>query len=134
MSKVYVYSTLTNSQKYVNYQPILEGQLIHQSAYEVHIRGGANLSDKHLHTPRGVVTVVSEEDYEELQKNPEFQKHVERGFITVDKKEVHVEVAVARGMQQEDASAPVTPNNYSNQPDIRTLKEPPKIAEKFSKK
>jgi hypothetical protein len=123
MSGYYVYSTLTSDQIYTKWSTPADGS-IPEVEHEVNIKGGANLSDKHFVTPRGVVTRITDADYEYLvgkgledmfSGNSVFKKHVKNGFITVRKDSVDPEIAVAAGMKQKDQSAPVTPNDF---PDI----------------
>lgn len=113
MSKIYVYSTLTNSQKYTNWVRGAEGQLPQQE-FSILIKGGANLSRgafPHFETPRGVVTIITEEELAQLETNHDFNAHIKNGFVTVRKDSVDPEVAVAAGMKQQDESAPYTPNS-----------------------
>ena len=117
-SHYYVYSTLTSPQLYTSYTPGVEGGLP-QVAYEVRIEGGSNVANKHFVTPRGVVTKITEEDYLHLQENSQFKRHEKNGFITVRNDNVDPEVAVAKGMNQKDDSAPVTPNDYPTQLGIK---------------
>jgi hypothetical protein len=114
----YIYSTLTNHQKYTTYIVPADKHMLPEPVHSVVIAGGANLADKKLVTPRGVATKVSDEDFEHLKKNEQFQAHVKNGFITYRDDKVDPEVAVAAGMKQQDTSAPYTPNSPElNQPD-----------------
>ena len=45
MARIYVYSTLTNPQKYTNYAPAVENNLP-QPIYSVLIKGGANMFER----------------------------------------------------------------------------------------
>lgn len=113
MAKNYIYSTLTSGMTYVTYAqggadlPIVE--------HRVNIAGGANVANKHLLTPRGVVTEVSDEDMGHLENNKLFQLHKRNGFILVDSVSVDPEIKVAADMEQKDDSAPITPEDY---PDV----------------
>jgi len=110
MAKNYIYSTLTTGMTYTSYKqggadlPVVE--------HRVHVAGGANVADKHLLTPRGVVTEVSDEDLEHLERNQLFQRHKANGFILVDTIKVDPEIKVAADMEQKDDSAPLTPEDY----------------------
>lgn len=76
MSKVYIYSTLTAAQSYgTSLGPIM-------------INGGANLATRRtLDTPRGVVTTITDEQFQALKSESlAFASHIENGFITADTK------------------------------------------------
>lgn len=107
---VHVYSTLTNSQQYPLYERDPQGNA-HILAH-VHINGGAGLANKHLITPLGVMTAISEKALEHLEKSHVFQKHVERGFISVRRDQVDIERAIAQHTSERDPSAPIVPEDY----------------------
>jgi hypothetical protein len=114
--KLYIYSTLTNSQKYTKWSKPAEAGALPAVVHEVVVHGGANLSTgtksaPYFHTPRGVMTPIDESDLAILKENEEFQNHVKRGFISVRDDIVDPEVAVAAAMKQQDRSAPFTPNS-----------------------
>jgi hypothetical protein len=65
----YVYSTLNLSLRF--------GDIV--------INGGAGVANKRtLITPLGVVTQVTDEQLEQLKREPAFQGHMKDGFITID--------------------------------------------------
>jgi len=108
----YIYSTLTCDNAYATYAdngnkdvPVVKRSVL--------IRGGHGVANKQLMTPRGVVTMINDEELELLEKNPSFQKHVERGFLTVEKREIAPE-KVADDMAEKDRSAPLTPEDCEN--------------------
>jgi hypothetical protein len=74
----------------------------------VTIQGGAKVANRGIVTPRGLVTHVTDEDLAHLEKNPVFKQHVENGYIKVERKEVNLD-KVVDNMEQEDESAPITP-------------------------
>lgn len=106
----FVYTTLTNDNVYTNYAPGPAGG-VQQAAGQVLIYGGANRANKSLVTPLGVMTEVSDKDFEILQANADFQLHTKNGFITVRDDKVNAEVAAA-DMKGRDKSAPLTDNDY----------------------
>lgn len=108
---VHIYSTLTNAQQYPVYRKSPQGDNVVE-AY-VHINGGSGLANKHLITPVGVLTSVSERAYEHLKESSIFQAHVEAGYITVRDKQVDIERAVADHSSERDNSAPLTPEDYT---------------------
>lgn len=85
----YVYSTISAS-------VIYDG---------IEIGGGANIANKYMWTPSGVVTAVDEGQLARLKQNRVFQLHEKNGFLRVEKTKVEVEKVVS-GMQGADASAP----------------------------
>jgi hypothetical protein len=108
--KIYVYSTMTGPVEYAIWAR--GGGDIPTIRKSVRIEGGANVADKHLYTPRGVLTIISEEDYDILQQDGVFQIHKENGFITVEQSQASsIERAVA-DMESQDNSAPLTPNDF----------------------
>jgi hypothetical protein len=112
MSKVYVYSTLTAGQEYTGW--IKGAGDLPRRAHSVKIDGGANLYNKRLITPLGVVTEISENDAAFLRQNKIFQTHEKRGFVKIDAKKRDVEAVVA-DMEHRDQSAPDTPQDFVDQ-------------------
>lgn len=125
----YVYSTLTCDNTYPIYE---KDGLINRiklngngAPLKVLIKGGSNSAGKHLVTPLGVLTIISDEQYDILKQNTEFKNHVERGFIQVRADKVDPEVAVAADMETRDKSAPPR-----NQADFDGLGSTVRISEK----
>ena len=108
----YVLSKLTCDQNYAIYAPAVAGSFP-RVIKEVLIKGGANVANKNLVTPDGVLTEVSDEDYEALQTVYVFQQHVKGGLIKVisSSKEKEQEKA-KKDMSEGDGSAPLTPKSY----------------------
>lgn len=92
---LYVYCTLSNDQNYGT----PDGKIF--------IAGQANVMTKHMYTPRGRVTEVSDEQYSQLKNNHVFKLHKENGFITVETRNEDPE-KVATDMEAADKSAPLT--------------------------
>ena len=105
----FIYSTLSTDQQYRGYtkgggdMPIV--------STKVFIAGKANIMNKNIITPRGMVTEVTEEELKVLEADEVFKIHVKGGFISVDKKQVDAEKA-AENMSAKDKSAPITPDDY----------------------
>lgn len=104
----YVYSTLTCDNDYAEWQKNGDQQSI---LHTVRINGGHGLMNKHMITPLGVVTEVSDEDLAFLERNSAFQQHVANGFITVEKKKAETE-KVAASMKRRDKSSQIVPSDY----------------------
>lgn len=108
---MYIYSTLSADVVYTT----LAGDIL--------IHGGANIPDKHLLTPYGKVTKVTDEQYEALKKVEVFKTHVENGFIRADKNKEDAE-KVASDMTGRDESAPDTEESLmAGDPDVEEVKD-----------
>lgn len=107
--KFYVFSTLTCAQLYTGYSK--GGADLPVKEWEVHIQGGSNVAGKHLVTPLGVVTPITEEQKELLETNVVFQAHVKNGFVQVRDTNVDPEVAAA-DLETRDESAPLVEADF----------------------
>lgn len=107
---IYVYSTLTCANKYNLYDTPVGG--IATLKKSITIEGGHGVATKQLVTPQGAVTAITEEDLELLEKNPVFQTHKTNGFIRYTRIETKPE-KVAKDMEEKDASAPKTPEDFA---------------------
>ena len=105
---VWVFSTLTSSMDYTNYEK--GGADLPVALPPVHIKGGAGLADKNFVTPDGVGTRVTEQQLEYLRANPVFNLHEKNGFIKVVASEPVPEKA-ASDMERRDGSAPIVPQD-----------------------
>lgn len=112
-----IVSKLSNNQNYTVYKALPSGGFA--IAGKVLIKGGANVANKvTLQAPAGgVYNQVTDEQYELLQRCPQFKKHVEDGFIFVSKAEE--EVAATKEAKKEekqlkdkDESAQLTPETF----------------------
>lgn len=112
----YVYSTLSNDQRYTAYNQGMGDLPI--EAGSVTIKGGAGVADKRLFTPLGVVTAIDEAQLELLKTVPAFEAHQKNGFITVRDRKVDEEKA-AVDMAGRDGSDPLVDADF-------TEKEAPK--------
>lgn len=104
MAEIYVYSTLSNDQRYVSYRADVNG--VPQAESSIFIAGGANLMNKHFITPLGVATKVTAEQLAELKRNELFKLHEANGFITYSEKKEDPE-QMASVMTGRDQSAPI---------------------------
>lgn len=109
---VHVYSTLANAQLYPVYRKSPQGENIIEA--HVHINGGAGLANKHLITPLGVLTSISEKALAHLEENHAFRFHRDAGHITVRRDQVDIERAVSDHSSERDTSAPLTPEDYTD--------------------
>ncbi len=112
---VYIYSTLTCDNAYTLYEPSVND--IKRPSRVITVKGGSNVADKRLVTPNGVITPVSEADYEILKNNREFQNHVDRGYVKINRLKTDPE-KIARDLEEKDKSAPITPDFYMKNNDV----------------
>ena len=106
----FIFSTATNDTIYTEYEKVGEGGLP-TIIRRVVVKGGANLADKKLITPKGVVTNVSDDDIEWLKAHASFQRHVNKGFISVSATKEDP-AKVAANMTAKDKAAPTTPETF----------------------
>jgi len=109
----FVYSTLSNDQIYRDYQKAADERVI-PSGQEVFIAGGANRASdvttrQGIYTPNGMVTGITTDELELLQRNDMFLLHQRNGFIKVSKKFSDADEVAEEDMEAADASAPLTP-------------------------
>lgn len=108
----YIVSTATTSINFSDYhaESLKPGQLptVRRSFM---VLGGANLPDKTLRTPKGVVTPVSHDDLAFLVGDANFCKMVKDGFMQIVTDERDMPSAV-RDMTAKDRCAPKTPEDY----------------------
>lgn len=108
MSSHYIYSTLTCDQAYTIYAG--DGE-IKRVVDRVVVRGGSNVADKRVITPRGVVTQVNEEQLEMLKSVRQFREHVEAGFLKITHVKTDPE-KIAADLVSRDKSAPLVDEDY----------------------
>lgn len=108
---VFIYSTLSCTQRYVKWSTPVAGNIPREERAVV-IEGGANVANKHIITPRGVVTEVSDADYQCLKENSLFLTHVKNGYVTVEERKADVDKVVT-GMEARSPDAPITPNDFN---------------------
>ncbi len=111
MSKsFYILSTLTADQEYTAYReggadiPIAIGSVL--------IKGGANVADKRLVTPQGVVTKVDSDQMAALKSNDVFKLHKANGYITVSNSKPADADAAAASQANRDGSAPMVEGDF----------------------
>lgn len=119
----YVYSTLTADNIYAAGQPGEGGMIVPVEG--VLIKGGSNLINRNLITPRGaVITGVTAEQLDRLQADTVFQMHKANGFITVSEKLEDGEKVASADLESRDGSAQLTPEDYELEG-----KTPPKVGD-----
>lgn len=110
MSK-YIYSTLTAANIYPTYRRV-PGRDLPVEADRVCIQGGANLPSKVFVTPKGVLTVVTDEEFDRLNESKAFKRHVDGGYLVCEDGP-HDVAEVAADMTEKDKSAPMVPEDFT---------------------
>jgi rRNA maturation endonuclease Nob1 len=103
----FIYSTLSNDNVYVQYAEQKSNNLAPVAVGSIYIAGKANITNKNLLTPKGVVTEVTDAQLKDLELSEVFNIHVKNGFITVDKSKKDAD-KVAKDMTAKDKSAPLS--------------------------
>jgi hypothetical protein len=104
-----IYSTLSTDMLYSALSPGAVGSNIAVRERGVQIKGGANVANKYVMTPKGVRTEVTDEELALLEKDEVFKLHKKNGFITIEKDKKRNADTVAADMNPKDGSAPKTP-------------------------
>lgn len=115
----YIYSTASTHLEYVKYGPTPQGG-VPAIERKVGIHGGANVANKHVITPRGVVTAVSDEDLSFLWGNEQFCKDMRTGFLAIETVKEDPDT-IAQDMNPRDGSAPATPRDFEKKPKVGAL-------------
>lgn len=113
---VYVYSTLANPQKFVDYAPPPEPGMLPVEKIAVHVKGGAGIASKNLITPLGVCTPITQAEYDAICNLDHFTRFVASGHITVQKSQAYEIEKVVSDMNPRDPGGPLTPGDYMNEP------------------
>ncbi len=116
----YVYSTLTSSTDYRVWMP--SGNDLPTAGRSIVINGGAGIASKELVTPYGSVTKVTDEDLALLEADEAFQRHIERGFIRVERTKIDLE-KIAASMASRDGSSPLVPQDFPEKKQPKTKGE-----------
>lgn len=111
MARYYVYSTLTNDQEYVRYAQ--SGNDLPAVEASVRIKGGANVADGRLMTPRGVVTEIDGDEKDIIVNNPVGKLHLQNGHLIISEALGDPEKAAA-DMTGRDESAPLVPQDFED--------------------
>lgn len=104
----YVLSKLANTQVYTLYAKGLDNR--NEIVASVTIKGGADVTRKDLTVPDGVLTTVTKDDLEILERNKDFQRHLEGGFVKIFNNEPNVEKQTETMTQ--DNSRQITKKDY----------------------
>jgi hypothetical protein len=141
---VYVLSKMTNSVSYRNYRYVGDRNATSNQALlpvptdTVIIRGGADrptmrggvgeqsndLSGNVLWTPRGVVTELTDEEYERVKEHWLFKKHMKNGYLAVLDEDIsgnHKKIKrIAEDMEGQDPGAQLTKETLAQRIKVKT--------------
>lgn len=111
--KFFIYSTLAAAVTYLNHSkgggdlPVAEGE-------GVLIHGGTGVfNSNQLVTPLGVVTEVTAEQLEYLQRNEVYKLHKQNGFIVESDSKKDPERVVGEGMEAGDGSRQLVTEDFT---------------------
>jgi hypothetical protein len=127
----YVYSTLASDNIYDAYR--VGGGDMPVAIEGVLIKGGAGVMGNNLITPRGVMTMVTGEQFARLQNDPVFKLHRDNGFLTVEEHSAPAE-AVAANLNPADPSRQLEPGDLELDPESPVAETGPSKAGQRDKK
>ena len=104
----YILSKLANPQNYTNYAKGVDN--VNIPVESVYINGGADVTDKNLVTPEGVITKVTAEQLEILKSNRDFQRHLEEGHVKYFGTAPNIEKHADK--MEKDPSRQITKSDY----------------------
>jgi hypothetical protein len=125
-AKLYcVFSTLANAQRYTLFRKPADKNMQAPEEVAVLVKGGAGLADKNFQTARGVPTLLTQAEWEALQRmkaDPHhiINVHIKGGHIVLEElsappSDATVEKRVA-DMNGRDNSAPLVEQDFSGKP------------------
>ena len=110
---MFIVSRASQDNEYVVWTTTANGQKTVKKT--ILIKGGANVMDKHtMTTPNGVVTEISDADWEVLKDHTAFKRHMERGFMEVMKEEKKARETSKKKSGKKDGSAQLTPKDFED--------------------
>lgn len=118
----YVYSTLTCDNTYNVYDNEGANKELPLKLRSILIKGGTGIATKHLITPMGIVTSVTDEELAILEKDEVFQQQAKAGFLIVSKTETNPE-KIAADMVTRDGSAPYVPEDTDDEEAVQPSAE-----------
>lgn len=128
----YVYSTMAAPVRYMSYVQAEPGTP-RIAVSGVTIAGGVGVASKHLVTPRGVVTEVTDEELAFLEQDEVFKTHLAAGHVTVSKGKTDPEKAAA-DMEGRDISAPLVPEDFDEDDTVQPSEDDKPKKKKASKR
>lgn len=127
----YAFSTLATNVKFVIYYPAPVSDKGNNLDYipvekaSVVVKGGAGVMTKHLLTPQGVATSLTDEQVSILRSSSLFTRLEKRNMVKISTKYADPEV-FAPDMAIDEGSAPLTPLDYTKDGDPKPYTGAPK--------
>ena len=110
---MFIVSRASQDNEYIIWTTTTNGQK--QAQKSILIKGGANVMDKHtMTTPNGVVTEISDADWEILKEHTAFKRHMARGFMEVLKEEKKARKSSKEKTDKKDGGAQLTPKDFED--------------------
>ena len=108
---MFVVSRASQDNEYIIWETTPNG--LKKVKKSVLIKGGANvLNKKTMETPNGVITEITEEEYETLQNCDAFKRHEAKGFVEIVKEEKKAREKSKAKSDKKDGSAQLTPEDF----------------------
>lgn len=112
----YIYSTLSNDQRYTLWQEKAADGAPNIALGSVLVHGRANvINEKTLDTPKGVMTRVTADQLSLLHHSGSFLRHKKAGYLTIEKAKVEPD-KVAKDMTPKDKSAQLEKADFKKPP------------------
>ncbi len=108
----YILSKLACTQNYTIYAKGV-GENMNIPVKTIKINGGADVTDKNLVIPDGVVTFISDKDLEVLKSNKDFQRHLSGGYINFYKSQPNIEKQAEK--MTKDKSRQIKKSDYEKE-------------------
>lgn len=129
-SAAYIYSTASNDVNFVNWKKTSERSVTIPEG-NIKIKGGANVPNSNLMTPKGVVTPVTQSQLDFLEKNKLFNSLIDQGFLKITKNKIKISKAV-KDMEEKDKCANLRESDYKKPPVLNQFSKKANDGEEFS--
>ena len=119
----FITSKLSSSVSYAFY--VQDSNKINRVVDTITINGGADVINKALITPQGVVTELEDDKLDKLKTHPVFRTHLENGYISIQGTEKAAKKA--EETLEKDKSSQITPDDYETgdaKKEIRPKRKP----------
>jgi len=107
---MFIYSTASNDQKFNLFKPTEKGGVPVVAGFVI-IKGRANVANRNRITEKGVMTQISDEQWELLQQVNAYKDMAKNGYMHHDSKRLDPAVAAEKNLEAKDKSAPLTPKD-----------------------
>lgn len=114
----YIYSTLSQDNKYTFYKKIdvngIDKGRLQEVEKEILIKGGTGVIDSRGQTAQFTEIKVTDEELAFLETHEVFKMHREKHFIVVTDKKIGDDNKITANMQKNDLSSQLTPSEAEN--------------------